>query len=363
MRAPAGRLLALPALVLAPLLAIAASACSDRPPPPTARAVVATTGMVADLAQTVLGDGSSVRSLMGAGVDPHLYKPTRDDVARIMAADLVVVNGLMLEGKMGEVLTRAGRDRWVIAVGDLLPRDRVIRPDGAHEHPDPHIWMDPLLWASAGEAFASAVAVRSPADAEALNARAAAYAAELRGVDAWARSVIETIPSSQRVLITSHDAFAYLGRAYGLRVEGVQGVSTDSEPGLRRIGDLVELIVTSRVPAVFVESSVPRKSIEALIEGARARGHTVVIGGELFSDAMGSPGSWEGTVPGMIDHNITTIVRALGGTAPERGWKGRLGGAADAEGNTAAGGTSPSSSAPTGAPPSPPSSAPTKDAR
>lgn len=293
---------------------------------PPAR-VVATTGMVGDLARTVLGEESTVRALMGPGVDPHLYKPTRDDIARLMAADLVVVNGLMLEGKMGEVLARTGRDRWVMALGDLAPSDRVLRPEGAEGHPDPHIWMDPQLWATVTERFADAVAVRVPSTAEPVRSRGAASAQVLRDFDTWARSAIATIPEGQRVLITSHDAFAYLGRAYGLRVEGVQGVSTDSEPGLRRIGELVDLIVTQRVPAVFVESSVPRKSIEALIEGARARGHTVAIGGELYSDALGEAGTWEGTVPGMLDHNVTTIVRALGGTAPAGGWKDRLRGA------------------------------------
>lgn len=318
MHSYARRMLASALAALTASLAI--SAAGSAPP----MGAVATTGMVGDLSRVVLGDMATVRVLMGPGVDPHLYKPTRDDVARIMSADMTVVSGLMLEGKMGEVLARAGKERWVVSLGELVPPDRVLRPEGAHAHPDPHMWMDPTLWATAAERFADAVAARSPDQAEALRARAAAYASELRALDTWAKSVIDTIPASQRVLITSHDAFAYLGRAYGLRVEGVQGLSTDSEPGLRRIGELVEIIVANKVPAVFVESSVPRKSIEALVEGARARGHTIVIGGELFSDALGATGTWEGTVPGMIDHNVTTIVRALGGTAPVGGWKGRL---------------------------------------
>lgn len=312
------------AFLCVPAFSTVADEDTPRPPP---RSVVVTTGMLADLARSILPEDAKIRALMGPGIDPHLFKPTRDDVARIMAADLVVVNGLKLEGKMGDVITRAARDRWAIAVGDLLYEKDVIRPEGAEDHPDPHVWMDPSLWASAAERFAYVVGVEAPPDAAETKARAEAYANELRALDEWARGVMETIPASQRVLITSHDAFAYLGRAYDMRVEGVQGLSTDSEPGLQRIGELVDLIVENKVPAVFVESSVPRKSIEALIEGAQARGHKVVIGGELFSDALGPAGTWEGTVPGMIDHNVTTIVRALGGKAAPGGWKGRLAGA------------------------------------
>lgn len=299
-------------------------ASADTAPPPPLRTVETTTGMVADLARSVLGDGVEVRAIMGPGVDPHLYKPLRDDVVRILRADLIVTNGLMLEGKMGEVLARAGRDRWVIAIGDGLDPARVIRPEDAEGHPDPHVWMDPTLWAQGAEAFAEALAQRRPAEGARCRALAAAYASQLRELDTWAKEAVATIPAERRILITSHDAFAYLGRAYGLRVEGVQGISTDSEPGLRRIGELVDLVVENRVPAVFVESSVPRKSIEALVEGARARGHELRIGGELYSDALGESGTWEGTVAGMIDRNVTTIVRALGGKAPAKGWKGRL---------------------------------------
>jgi len=346
---------ALPVAVGAIVVAVA-SACAQESKgqePSTPRRVVCTTGMVADLARSVLGPGAQVQTLMGPGVDPHLYKPSRDDVARIMASELVVSNGLMLEGKMGELLSRADRGRSAIAIGSLLPAERVIRPEEADAHPDPHVWMDPALWAVAAERFAHAVAPDAPESA--MHRRAAEYASTLRELDAWAREVVATIPPSQRVLITSHDAFAYLGRAYGLRVEGVQGVSTDSEPGLKRIRELVELVVSQRVPAVFIESSVSPRSVEAIVEGARARGHAVRIGGELFSDAPGADGAWEGSVAGMVDHNITTIVRALGGTAPERGWKGRLAKTgADAPKPARDPGGEPASSPPREAAPSPP---------
>lgn len=320
-------------MILLALLAGSAVAHIAASTPGTGRAgppdrVVCTTGMVADLVRSVLGPDPQVVALMGSGVDPHLYKPTRDDVARLMAADLVVSNGLMLEGKMGDLLSRAGQSRRAISLGELLPAEKLISAEGSDAHPDPHVWMDPALWAIAAERFADAVAAKAASElAPGLRDRAGEYATTLRELDSWARTMVATIPPEQRVLITSHDAFAYLGRAYGLRVEGVQGVSTDSEPGLRRIRELVDLIVSQRVPAVFIESSVPPKSVEALVEGARAKGHEVRIGGELYSDAPGPAGTWEGTVPGMLDHNITTIVRALGGASPERGWKGRLGAA------------------------------------
>ncbi len=312
---------------------VAAPGAGIDPPAPDARplpgSVVATTGMVADLAVSVMPPGASVVALMGSGVDPHLYKPTRDDVARLMGADLVVTNGLMLEGRMGEVLSSASKGRPVIRLGDLPGVQQsglVIRPEGSEGHPDPHIWLDPALWSMAAKSFAEELGARHPDSAGDLRRRARDYADQLAELSVWAQTTVATIPPSQRILITSHDAFRYFGRALGLRVEGIQGISTDSEPGLRRIGELVDLIVTNRVPAVFVESSVPSKSIEALVEGAKAKGHTVVVGGELYSDALGAAGTWEGTVAGMIDHNVTTIVRALGGTAPAGGWKGRLSG-------------------------------------
>ncbi|MBX3356640.1 MAG: zinc ABC transporter substrate-binding protein [Phycisphaeraceae bacterium] len=300
-------------------------AASERGSHPFPSKVVATTGMAGDLARRVLGDAASVEVLMGPGVDPHLYKPTRDDMAKILRADLVVSNGLLLEGKMGDLL---GRQRSGVALGSLLPPSELLLSSGDDGEPDPHIWMDPLLWALAAERFAEALAADHPEAREALTRRAADYAEELRALHAWSREAISTVPEARRVLITSHDAFGYLGRAYGVRVEGIQGVSTDSEPGLRRILELVDLVVRQQVPVVFVETSVPRRSVEALIEGARARGHQLAVGGELFSDALGPADRWEGSVAGMLDHNMTVIVRGLGGTAPERGWRGRLGAAA-----------------------------------
>jgi manganese/zinc/iron transport system substrate-binding protein len=169
-----------------------------------------------------------------------------------------------------------------------------------------------------------ALAGFDPEHADGYRERAAAYTTRLEALDAYARQVLGSIPEGQRVLVTAHDAFNYMARAYGLEVRGVQGISTESEAGVKDIEDLVGFLVERRIPAVFVETSVSDKNVRALVEGARARGHQVVVGGQLFSDAMGTAGTYEGTYIGMIDHNVTTITRALGGEAPEHGFQGKL---------------------------------------
>jgi len=319
------------------LLAIAAAGLLALPPLPATAddqarpyTVTATTGMITDIVREVAGDRAVVQGIIGEGVDPHLYKPTRDDIVKLMQADVVFYNGLMLEGKMTDVLVRTARKNpHVHAVTDLLAEDPggyvMTDPKG---HYDPHVWMDPRGWMKAVESVAGALAAYDPDHAGDYHANATRYLARLDKLDAYARTAIASIPAGQRVLVTAHDAFGYLGRAYGIEVRGIQGISTESEAGVKDINDLVGFLVDNRIAAVFVETSVADKNVRALIEGAEARGHAVKIGGKLFSDAMGHPGTYEGTYIGMIDHNVTTIVRALGGEAPARGMQGRL--AADA---------------------------------
>lgn len=287
--------------------------------------VVASTGMVADLVRAVAGDRAEVSALMGEGVDPHLYKPTRSDTARLLRADAVFVNGLLLEGKMTDAFARL-RDsgKTVVAVGETLPEDRLLSPpdfQGAH---DPHVWMDAALWARTLPAVRNAMARLDPEGADTYARNAEAYGKQLQDLDAYARRVLGSIPANARVLVTAHDAFNYLGRAYGIEVRGIQGISTESEAGLKAIEGLVSLLADRRVPAVFPETSVSDRNVHALVEGAAAQGHTVTLGGALFSDAMGAPGTYEGTYIGMIDHNVTTIARALGGQAPASGFQGKL---------------------------------------
>ena len=285
---------------------------------------IATVGMVADIVRNVGGDHVEVGQIMGAGVDPHLYRATRDDVQTIMKADIVFFSGLMLEGKMVDKLIQIGRDKPVWGVTELIDEKKLLEPEEMEGHYDPHVWMDVSVWGECVDAVEKSLVDFDPDHADDYRENAKKYRKQLADLHEYGLKSISSIPEDGRVLITSHDAFNYFGRAYGLEVQGVQGISTDSEAGLQRINELVDSIVAQKVRAVFVESSVPRKNIESLIEGARDRGHDVRIGGELFSDAMGKSGEYEGTYIGMLDHNLTLVTRALGGDAPAKGMNGKL---------------------------------------
>jgi manganese/zinc/iron transport system substrate-binding protein len=265
-----------------------------------------------------------VTSLLGEGVDPHTYRPTRADIARLTGADLIVANGLHLEAQLDETLKSLARAKPVLFAAERIPQDRLLADDEYKDRKDPHVWMDPKLWTLVVEAIRDKLIERDPAGRATFEAGARTYIAELTKLDAYAGKILETVPKGARVLVTAHDAFGYFGRAYGFEVQGIQGLSTESEAGLRRIEELVNLLVARKIRAVFVESSVPERNVRALVEGARARGHQVVVGGELYSDALGAPGSYEGTLIGMLDHNVTTISRALGGVVPVRGMNGKL---------------------------------------
>jgi len=286
--------------------------------------VVCTVGMVADVVRNVAGDRAEVTQLMGAGVDPHGYKPTRDDVVRLEQADVVFYSGLFLEGKMAETLKKMSETRKIYAATDSIDRAKLIHPEGGHQQYDPHVWMDASLWAETALVIGDRLSEYDPTNAATYKQNAAAYAERCRQLFAWGKQVMATVPPDHRVLVTSHDAFNYFGRAYGVEVMGVQGISTESEANVRDINHLVDLLVDRKVKAVFVESSVAPKNLQAVIEGAKSRNHPVTIGGELFSDAMGAAGTYEGTYLGMIDHNITIVVKALGGTVEDKGWQGKL---------------------------------------
>ena len=287
--------------------------------------VVTTVGMVSDIVRNVAGDKAAVTGLMPEGSDPHQYSPSRNDVVALRQADVVFYNGLMLEGKMGDTLVSIARDgKPVYAVTELIDRKELLEPEEMAGHPDPHVWMDASIWARTVDVVADALGKYDPANKDLYRKNADAYTGELRKLDAYAKQCVSTIPEKGRVLITAHDAFNYFGRAYGLEVRGIQGISTESEAAVRDIENLVKLIVDRDIKAVFVESSVPEKNVRALVEGAQSRGKSVKIGGELFSDAMGPAGTYEGTYIGMIDHNVTVITRALGGNAPEKGMQGKL---------------------------------------
>jgi len=287
-------------------------------------AVVATTGMIADTAQEIGGDHVEVRALMGPGVDPHAYRQTRSDIVAMTRADLVLWHGLFLEAQMEDFFADLSRSRNVVAVAETTPREVLLAHDDYQDRFDPHIWMVPDLWRHAAAEIRDALISADPANADAYRTNAETFLAELETLSDYATQSLSTVAEAQRVLVTAHDAFNYFGQAYGFEVLGIQGISTDSEAGLSRIAALVDVLVARDIAAVFVETSVSDRNIRALIEGAAARGHAVEIGGELYSDAMGDTGTYEGTYLGMIDHNVTVITRALGGAAPERGMAGEL---------------------------------------
>jgi len=281
--------------------------------------------MVTDIVAQVVGEHGRVQGLMGPGVDPHLYKPTRNDIGQLSDADMVFYNGLMLEGRMADTFTKVARaGKPVYAVTEEIDESYLREPPEFEGHWDPHVWMDVAAWSEAVRFIADVMAQYDPPHAETYQQNAAEYRKQLEELDAYVRETIASIPDGQRVLITAHDAFGYFSRAYDIPVRSVQGISTESEAGIDDINRLVDFIVERKIRAIFIESSVSRKNIEAVIEGAADKGWQVEIGGELFSDAMGSGGTYEGTYVGMMDHNATTIATALGGDAPPGGFQGQL---------------------------------------
>jgi manganese/zinc/iron transport system substrate-binding protein len=273
--------------------------------------VVATTGMVADLARRIAGEHASVEALMGPGVDPHLYKPTAGDVRKLSRANVVLYNGLHLEGKMGQIFARLARRRQVVAIAAKLPKARLLSPPeypGAH---DPHVWFDVELWSRTVPRVVAALSAQRPAHRAAFEANGRAYQRELSALDRWVREQLRAVPTSRRVLITAHDAFGYFGKRYEVEVVGLQGISTAAKASLRDIKRVADVIVSRKVPAIFVESSVPRRTVQAVQAACMSRGQAVRIGGELFSDALGPKGSGAESYVAMVRHNVRQIVGAL----------------------------------------------------
>jgi len=283
--------------------------------------IVATIGQITSMVEAIGGPRVSVTQIVPGRDDPHLYVPAPRDLEALTTSAAVFYNGLFLEGQMGETLSRL-QDFGVVAapVASGIPPDDLLTGPGSasNSYPgafDPHLWFDPTLWSRAAGNVAAVLSALDPADASGYAERLAAYEDRLRELAVWADGRISTVPEHARVLVTSHDAFGYLGRAFGLEVVGLQGLSTEAEPGTAEVRDLVRFVVDAGVPAVFVEASVSPEALEAVVEAARFEGHEVAIGGELFSDTPGIRGSAEGTYEGMLVWNIATIATALGGDA------------------------------------------------
>lgn len=301
---------------LAPVLLLGLLTQCNRPSEDDGKPlVVATTTMVADLVQRIGGDDIRLEALMGPGVDPHLYRSSPSDVTKLNRAKGIFYNGLLLEGRMQDVLERLKKQgKPVFAVTDAIPKEQLLAPDD-EGHPDPHVWGDAELWIHALGAVEAGLSEIVPEAAERLAERAAAYREALVELDRWATERVLAIPENKRKLVTSHDAFSYFGRAYGIEVVGVQGISTASDPSMADRTRMVDFIKQHQIAAIFVESSVSPALIEQIARDAGVR-----VGGQLFSDAMGQPGDMEtahgetydlGTYTGMLKHNVNTVVEAL----------------------------------------------------
>ncbi|HEY4650413.1 MAG TPA: zinc ABC transporter substrate-binding protein [Pontibacter sp.] len=300
-------------LLLVCLLCISCAQTIDKGPVPEGRKmyVVTTTGILADAVKNITGDAATVEAVMGSGVDPHLYKATQGDLQKLTDADLIVYNGLHLEGKMGEVLGKLDRFKTVVAAAAGIPEQRLLRSDAFADSHDPHIWFDVSLWQLVVEHLTKELQQKDPKNAALYARNARQYQQQLAQLHAYTKQAIASIPGQQRILITAHDAFGYFGRAYSIEVRGLQGISTVSEFGLQDVSHLVNFIVAHKVKAVFVESSVSPKAIEAVVIGSREKGHEVRIGGTLYSDALGEAGTPAGTYTGMVRYNVHNIVSAL----------------------------------------------------
>ncbi len=274
--------------------------------------VVTTIGMIADITENVGGEHVEVTALMGPGIDPHLYKASAGDVNRLQEADIIFYNGLHLEAAMGEVLERmSGADVTTVAVAESIDPDNLQSPPEFAGFYDPHVWFNVAFWMEATTTVQSALSELDPEHADEYAANAQAYLAELEALDAYVAEQAARVPEDKRVLITAHDAFNYFGQAYGFDVRGLQGISTASEASTSDVQELARFIAENEIPAIFVESSVSPRTVEAVQAAVRAQGFDVQIGGELFSDAMGSPDTPEGSYNGMVRHNVDTIVNAL----------------------------------------------------
>lgn len=297
-------------LLLLLLLLAGCGRTSDDPRP----TVLVTTNILADAVREVAGEDVRVEALMGAGTDPHLYKARFSDIRRLEEADLILFNGLHLEGKLSEILDQM--PERAIPVARVIPPEKLLIVGDQDGAVDPHVWFDVSLWARIVRGIGETLAAFDADHADDYRMRASLYAAELDSLHTQVAAAVAAIPADRRILITAHDAFGYFGRAYGIDVRGLQGISTVSEYGVNDVSSLVRFVVERRIPAVFIESGIPPRSVESIIAGSRQRGHAVREGGLLYSDSLGGEGEPGATYVGMVRHNTETIVKALGGRTP-----------------------------------------------
>ncbi len=273
--------------------------------------VVVTTSMLTDLVKNIGGDLINIQGLMGAGVDPHLYKASEGDVSKLFNADVIFYNGLHLEGKLVEVFEKMEAQKTTVALGEFLAKDGLIGSDYFASNYDPHVWFNIQYFKEFSDKVTSVLSDKDPKNAGSYTVNNIAFQQELDLLQTRVVNTIATLAPEKRILVTAHDAFNYFGKAYGFKVVGLQGLSTATEAGVQDVQQLSEYIIKNKVKAVFIESSVPRRTIEALEAAVLSKGHQVSIGGSLYSDALGDAGSVEGTYIGMFLYNVKTIVTAL----------------------------------------------------
>lgn len=273
--------------------------------------IVATTSMITDIVQNIGGDFVELQGLMGAGVDPHLYKASEGDVAKLYNADIIFYNGLHLEGKLVEVFEKMEQTKTTIALGESLPKDQLIGSEYFASNYDPHVWFNIQFFKQFAMTVTEQLSKKDPENSVNYIANEKIYLAKLDALEAEVTATIATLPEEKRILVTAHDAFNYFGKSYGFNVVGLQGLSTATEAGVQDVQRLSDFIIENKVKAIFVESSVPRRTIEALQAAVLSKKHEVIIGGSLYSDALGSTGTEEGTYVGMFKSNVNTIVNAL----------------------------------------------------
>ncbi|MFO7265934.1 MAG: zinc ABC transporter substrate-binding protein [Limnochordales bacterium] len=300
-----------PLLAAALFLLCLAMAVPAQAQPGPRLTVVATTNIVGDTVRQVVGDAAEVVTLMAPGVDPHLYRATQNDLRRLSQADVIFYNGLNLEGRMADVLAQMSRRKPTFAVTEYMTPEELLPSAGFGGLYDPHVWFDVSLWIKAVERIRDAMIEVDPARSDYYAANAARFIEELRALDEEVAAAFAAVPAERRVLVTAHDAFEYLGARYGIEVVALQGISTEAEYGLADVRRLVDLLVERNIGVVFVETSVSPRGIQAVVEGARARGHQVELGGQLYSDSLGAAGTPEGTYVGMIRYNVQLITSAL----------------------------------------------------
>lgn len=273
--------------------------------------IVTTTTMITDMIQAIGGDKIEVQGLMGSGVDPHLYKASEGDVTKLSNADIIVYNGLHLEGKLEEVFKKMKGTKTVIAVADAVSPYQLITSENFASSYDPHIWFQIDYWIACARFAAAEITKADKANEVYYNQNVDSYIATLKELKKFNETIVTKLPKEKRILVTAHDAFNYFGKAYDFEVVGLQGLSTATEAGVKDVQNLADLIIEKNVKSIFIETSVPKRTIEALQAAVKAKNYEVTIGGELFSDALGTPNTPEATYVGMYKHNISTIVNAL----------------------------------------------------